>query len=67
MASPTFHALNIAEINREVKDTSIISFAIPDEMKDAYAFVPGQYLTLRAEIDGVDTRRSYLATAPMWM
>ncbi len=59
MATPTFHPLTIADINRDTPDTSIISFVIPDGLKDAFAFVPGQYLTLRAEIDGVDTRRSY--------
>ena len=59
MATPTFHHLKIAKIDRSTEDTSIISFDIPLELKDAFSFIPGQYLTLRAEIDGVDTRRSY--------
>ncbi len=59
MAKPNFHALTIADIDRTTQDTSIISFVVPDELTDAFAFVPGQYLTLRATIDGVDTRRSY--------
>ena len=59
MATPTFHRLKIASIDRETQDTSIISFDVPAELKDGFAFVPGQYLTLRADIDGVDTRRSY--------
>ena len=59
MANPTFHPLKIAHINRDTADTSSISFDIPEALKDDFAFVPGQYLTLRSEVGGVDTRRSY--------
>ena len=59
MASPKFHNLKIAHIDRETTDTSIISFDIPQDLKKEFEFVPGQYLTLRAEIEGEDTRRSY--------
>lgn len=59
MATPTFHEMTIAHINRDTADTSIISFDIPDALKEDFTFIPGQYLTLRAEVDGVDTRRSY--------
>ena len=59
MAAPKFHQLKIANINRDTPDTSIISFDIPKDLKDEFKFIPGQYLTLRANIDGTDTRRSY--------
>ncbi|MEO1541000.1 MAG: 2Fe-2S iron-sulfur cluster-binding protein [Pseudomonadota bacterium] len=36
-----------------------VSFAVPDAARDTFAFQPGQYLTLRADIAGADTRRSY--------
>jgi ring-1,2-phenylacetyl-CoA epoxidase subunit PaaE len=32
---------------------------VPSDLAAAYAFVPGQYLTLRARLDGQDLRRSY--------
>ena len=37
----------------------MVTFAIPDGLKDAYAFTPGQYVTIRIDQDGEDIRRSY--------
>jgi ring-1,2-phenylacetyl-CoA epoxidase subunit PaaE len=63
--TPTFHTLKIAEIRRETEDTVSVAFEIPTELQAAYQFQPGQYLTLRATIDGEDLRRSYsLCSAP---
>ncbi len=55
---PTFNSLTISQI-RPQADGVAISFAIPEELKNDYAFVPGQYLTLRADINSEDIRRSY--------
>lgn len=63
--TPKFHSLRIADIRQETDDTVSIAFDIPDELKNDYAFESGQYLTLKADIDGEDTRRSYsLCSAP---
>jgi len=35
------------------------SLAVPDALRAAYRYTPGQYLTLRATIDGEEVRRSY--------
>lgn len=59
MAAPRFHTLEIAAVRNETPDAVAISFAIPEDSRDAFAFLPGQYLTLRADIDGEDMRRSY--------
>ncbi|WP_422370705.1 2Fe-2S iron-sulfur cluster-binding protein [Hoeflea sp.] len=59
MAAPRFHQLEILKVRTETPDAVAISFAIPHELEDVFAFTPGQYLTLRAEIDGEDMRRSY--------
>ena len=59
MAAPRFHDLEIAAIRKETSDAVAITFAIPENLDDTFAFVPGQYLTLRADIDGEDMRRSY--------
>jgi hypothetical protein len=48
----------------ETPDAVAISFAIPEDLSDAFAFVPGQYLTLRAEVGGRDMRRSYSICSP---
>ncbi len=36
-----------------------MTFKIPSELADDYAFAPGQYLTLRTTMDGEEVRRSY--------
>ncbi|WP_420409963.1 2Fe-2S iron-sulfur cluster-binding protein [Hoeflea sp.] len=59
MAAPRFHELEIASVRNETPDAVAISFAIPEELEDVFDFLPGQYLTLRADVDGEDMRRSY--------
>lgn len=57
--TPRFHPLVIADIRRETVDTVSIAFDVPPDLAAAYRFEPGQYLTLRATIDGAEIRRSY--------
>ena len=57
--TPRFHPLPIADIRRETADAVSIAFKIPDHLADAYRFTPGQYLTLKAQVDGEEMRRSY--------
>jgi ring-1,2-phenylacetyl-CoA epoxidase subunit PaaE len=59
MARPRFHRLRIADLRRETADCVSLAFAVPDHLRDAFRFTPGQYLTLRARLDGEDLRRSY--------
>ncbi|KGM32919.1 1,2-phenylacetyl-CoA epoxidase subunit PaaE [Inquilinus limosus] len=58
-APPRFHCLTIRNIRRETTDAVSIAFDVPGELDADYRFTPGQYLTLRASIDGEDLRRSY--------
>ncbi len=48
-----FRPLTITDLRRETEDA--ISIAFPP----AFPYIPGQYVTLRALIEGNDTRRSY--------
>jgi len=57
--SPEFHSLTIADLRQETPDAVSVAFAVPERLRQAYRFTPGQYLTLRATIDGEDLRRSY--------
>jgi ring-1,2-phenylacetyl-CoA epoxidase subunit PaaE len=59
MTAPEFHRLIVARIRQETPDAVSIVFAVPEHLREAYRFTPGQYLTLRATIDGEDLRRSY--------
>src|SRR5262249_35496360 len=60
-----FHRLKISDVRPETPDAVSIAFAVPPDLADAYRFDPGQHLTLRAVLNGVETRRSYsICTAP---
>ena len=54
--TPAFHALRVADVRRETADCVSVAFAVPDALRDAYRFAPGQYLTLR---NAGDVRRPY--------
>jgi ring-1,2-phenylacetyl-CoA epoxidase subunit PaaE len=56
---PTFHTLVVKDIKRETTECCSISFLVPEELKENYKFIQGQYLTLKANIDGEEVRRSY--------
>ena len=56
---PRFHALRVAHINPEAAGSVAVSLAIPPNLLETFQFQPGQYLTLRATIQGDDVRRSY--------
>jgi ring-1,2-phenylacetyl-CoA epoxidase subunit PaaE len=54
-----FHPLTIAHVARETRDAVAITFDVPPSLKEAFRFVQGQHLTLRADVGGDDLRRSY--------
>ena len=54
-----FHDLTVARIDRDTPDAVSIAFDIPADLKERFGFKPGQYLTLSADIDGEELRRSY--------
>ena len=56
---PCFHNLTIASLRRETADSVSLAFTVPEGLRGAYHYTPGQYLTLRAIIGGEDVRRSY--------
>ncbi|WP_030234262.1 1,2-phenylacetyl-CoA epoxidase subunit PaaE [Streptomyces sp. NRRL S-350] len=62
---PAFRRLRIDRVERLCEDAVAVTFAVPDELADEYAFRPGQTLTLRKVVDDVDERRSYSICAPV--
>lgn len=61
-----FYSLKVADIYKETKDTSVVTFEVPQDLQDDFKFTPGQHLTLRKEINGEDIRRSYsLCSSPL--
>jgi ring-1,2-phenylacetyl-CoA epoxidase subunit PaaE len=37
----------------------VVTFDVPPELAEEFAFAAGQHVTVRAEVDGADVRRSY--------
>ena len=54
-----FHSLTIADIYKETEDTSVVTFDVPEELQEEFKFRQGQHLTLKADINDEDVRRSY--------
>ncbi|EWM51923.1 oxidoreductase FAD-binding domain protein [Bordetella holmesii 70147] len=65
MSQPQFHTLKVAAVARNTRDAVVVTFDLPEPLRDAFAFRPGQYLTLRTELNGEEVRRSYsICSAP---
>ncbi|MGB0863101.1 MAG: 1,2-phenylacetyl-CoA epoxidase subunit PaaE [Saprospiraceae bacterium] len=63
---PKFHTLNVKEVRKETNDTVSVAFDVPNDLKADYQFIQGQYLTLKAMINGEEVRRSYsICSSPM--
>ncbi|MEL7430754.1 MAG: 2Fe-2S iron-sulfur cluster-binding protein, partial [Pseudomonadota bacterium] len=55
----SFHPLSVSQVEQLTDKAVALHFDVPDDLRETFSFVPGQYLTLRATIDGEDLRRSY--------
>lgn len=63
--SGEFHRLRVANVERLCDDAVAVTFKVPDQLRETFAFRPGQYLTLRRFAAGVEERRSYSICAPV--
>jgi ring-1,2-phenylacetyl-CoA epoxidase subunit PaaE len=67
-AAGGFRRLRVAVVERLCSDAVAVTFEVPDDLRETYAFRPGQYLTLRTFVDDVagrrEERRSYSICAP---
>jgi ring-1,2-phenylacetyl-CoA epoxidase subunit PaaE len=65
MLRPRFHSLTVADVRQETPECLSVGFVVPPALVSAYRFRPGQYLTLRARIEGAEVRRAYsICAAP---
>ncbi len=62
---PQFHPLRVASVERLTDDAVAVTFDVPPELAEDYAFRPGQALTLRRVDGDRDERRSYSICAPV--
>lgn len=54
-----FQPLEIVEVKRETPEAISIVLAIPEPLRAAFRFKPGQHLPVRATIGGEEQRRTY--------
>jgi ring-1,2-phenylacetyl-CoA epoxidase subunit PaaE len=54
-----FHTLTVAQVRHETRDTIVATFAVPPALRERFAYTQGQYLTLRARVNGEELRRAY--------
>lgn len=60
-----FHSLSIKNIERIAPHAVTLSFDVPPHLKETYAFKSGQYITLKAKLNGQELRRDYsLCSSP---
>jgi ring-1,2-phenylacetyl-CoA epoxidase subunit PaaE len=55
----TYHPLTIADVSPEGSEAVCVTLDVPDELRDAFRFAPGQHIGVRATIDGQEVRRTY--------
>ena len=54
-----FHKVNIQEVIQETANAVSVLFDIPEQLKQDFNFVSGQYITLQTIIKGEEVRRAY--------
>lgn len=61
-----FEQLTVREVRRETHDCVSIAFEVPEQLKEAFRFLQGQYITLKTKIGGEEVRRSYsICSSPL--
>ena len=59
-----FHPLRVKRVTPDAAGAAAITFDVPESLREAFDFAPGQFLTLRATIDGAEVRRNYSICSP---
>lgn len=60
-----FYSLTIKELKKETADAVSILFDVPNDLKEAFKFVAGQYINIKKSLSGEELRRAYsICSAP---
>ena len=59
-----FHELVVREVEPLTDDSAAVTFDVPDDLRELFDFEPGESLTLRRFVDGVEHRRTYSSAPP---
>ena len=55
----TFHKLTIQKIIKETQDAVSIIFDVPQQLKETFSFIAGQYITIKKVLSENELRRAY--------
>ena len=64
MSALRFHELTVKRVSPEAAGSVAITFDIPPAELERFHFEPGQFLTVKAVVDGQEVRRSYSISSP---
>lgn len=60
-----FYKLSIENIVSSTPSSVIVTFTIPSNLQETFSFIPGQYINIKALVNGQEVRRSYsICNAP---
>ena len=54
-----FYQLSVQKIHRETPNAVSITFSVPENLKEEFSFIPGQYVTIKKNMNGEELRRAY--------
>lgn len=54
-----FYKLSVKEIQQETENAVSILFEIPENLQQEFSFIPGQYITIKKELNDEEIRRAY--------
>ena len=59
-----FHRLPVASVDPITADSTLVTFAVPEELREQFRFEPGQHVTVKTDLGGEGVRRNYSICAP---
>ena len=59
-----FHRIPVAAVDPITADSTLVTFAVPEDLQDEFRFEPGQHVTVRTDLGGEGVRRNYSICAP---
>ncbi len=59
MSALKFYSLKVIDVRQETADCVSVALEVLPHLRELFRFLPGQYLTFKHQIDGIEIRRSY--------
>ncbi|QXF84327.1 2Fe-2S iron-sulfur cluster binding domain-containing protein (plasmid) [Rhodococcus pyridinivorans] len=61
---PSLHTLRVSDLEVQADDAVVVTFAVPDHLREAYRFKHGQHVAIVHDDGGEEIRRSYSICSP---